>query len=118
MPRATRVWSIVGCISVAVVALTAQGGFVPAQYREGALPPIPIQALGGGEAFLELTVTSRGVVRAVRTLRATPPFTEAMSAAARRWQFRPAEEEMEPEPGRTSSDVRSDTSCTLSNTIF
>ena len=36
----------------------------------------------------------------VRTLRATPPFTDAMSNAVRGWQFRPAEEEMEPEPGK------------------
>ena len=64
----------------AVVTLAAQGGFVPALYRDGALPQIPIQAIGGGEAFLELTANSSGVVSAVRSLRATPPFTDAMSA--------------------------------------
>ena len=31
----------------AVVTLAAQGGFVPALYRDGALPQIPIQALAG-----------------------------------------------------------------------
>ena len=84
----------------AVVTLAAQGGLVPALYRDGALPQIPIQAIGGGEAFLELTVNSSGVVSAVRPLRATPPFTDAMSDTVRGWQFRPAEEELEPEPGK------------------
>ena len=82
-----------------VVTLVAQGRFVPAQYRDGALPMIPVQAIAGGEVFLELAVGSTGVVRAIRTLRATPPFTDAMSNAVRGWRFRPAEEEMEPEPG-------------------
>jgi len=90
-------WPII--VYGAVVAL-AQSGFVPARYRDGALPPIPIRAIGGGEAFLELTVSSSGVVSAVRTLRATPPFTEAMSNTVRSWQFHPAEGEIEPEPGQ------------------
>ena len=83
----------------AIVAL-AQARFVPAHYRDGALPQIPVQALGGGEVFLELTVSSTGGVSAVRILRATPPFTETLSQAVRGWRFVPAEEEMEPEPGR------------------
>ena len=83
-----------------IVALAAQGRVVPAQYRDGALPLIPVQAIAGGEVYLELTVSSSGVVSTVRTLRATPPFTDAMSNAVRGWQFRPAEEEMEPEPGQ------------------
>ncbi|MBI3490934.1 MAG: energy transducer TonB [Acidobacteria bacterium] len=98
MPVAKCAWPII--VYGALVALAAQGGFVPAQYRDGALPPIPILAIGGGEVFLELTVSSNGVVSAVRTLRATPPFTDAMSNTVRGWQFRPAEEEMEPEPGK------------------
>ena len=82
-----------------LVAL-AQGGFVPSHYREGALPQIPFQAVGGGEVFLELSVGSSGVVSAVRMLRTTPPFTDLMSQAVRGWRFVPAEEEIEPEPGR------------------
>ena len=84
---------------IAIVAL-AQARFVPAHYRDGALPQIPFQALGGGEVFLELTVTSTGGVSAVRILRATPPFTETLSQAVRGWRFVPAEEEMEPEAAR------------------
>jgi len=98
MPVAKCAWPII--VYGAVVALAAQSGFVPARYRDGALPPIPIRAIGGGEAFLELTVSSSGVVSAVRTLRATPLFTEAMSHTVRGWQFHPAEGEIEPEPGQ------------------
>lgn len=83
----------------ATIAL-AQAWFVPARYRDGALPQIPVQALGGGEVFLELNVSSAGGVTAVRTLRATAPFTEVLSQAVRGWRFVPAEEEMEPEAAR------------------
>ena len=89
-----------------IVALAAQGRFVPAQYRDGALPLIPVQAIAGGEVFSELAVSSSGVVSAVRTLRATPPFTDAMSNAVRSWRFRPAEEEGEPEPGKPVDPTR------------
>lgn len=88
------------CGCAAAIAMAGQGGFVPAQYREGALPQIPIQALGGGEVFVELSVSSGGVVSGVRTLRATPPFTEAVNDVVRGWHFRSAEEEVEPEGGK------------------
>lgn len=91
-------WPII--VYGAIVVLAAQGGFVPALFRDGALPQIPIQAIGGGEVRLELTVSSSGAVSAVKTLRATPPFTDAMSNAVRGWLFRPAEEETEPKPGK------------------
>jgi TonB family protein len=97
--RAARfAWPIIAC--GAFVTLAAQGGFVPARYRDGALPQIPIQAISRGEAFLELTVSSSGAVSAVRTLRATPPFTDALSNPVRGWQFLPAEEDVAPEPGK------------------
>lgn len=86
---------------VAVIAMAGpEGGFMPAQYRDGALPSIPIQAVGGGEVFVELSVSSSGVVSGVRTLRATPPFTDAVTNAVRGWQFRPAEEDVEPGAGK------------------
>lgn len=83
-----------------VIVALAQVPFVPAHYRDGALSQIPVQALGGGEVLLELTVSSTGGVSAVRALRATSPFTETLSQAVRGWRFVPAEEEIEPEPGR------------------
>ena len=85
----------------AIVGL-AQDQFVPAQYRGGSLPPIPFQAVGGGEVVLELSVSSSGAVSSVRILRATPPFTDVLDQAARRWQFAPAEDGV----GRRAVDSR------------
>jgi TonB family protein len=84
-------------VAVLVVVLTecatfaAPDRFVPARYVSGSLPPAPALAVSGGEVFLELLVTREGRVDSIRTLRTTPPFTEAMIAAARDWQFRPAQ---------------------------
>jgi TonB family protein len=77
------------------VAVSAQSRFRPAQYDGGPLPVVPVQAVGGGEVFLELTVTKTGIVADVKALRSTPPFTAAVAAAARAWRFRPAEQLME-----------------------
>jgi TonB family protein len=98
MSPVKRMRYLFGC--AAAIAMAGQAGFMPAQYRDGAPPQIPIQAVGGGEVFLELSVSSDGVVSGVRTLRATAPFTEAVNDAVRSWQFRPAEEEAEPEAGK------------------
>ena len=56
------------------------------------MPAISIQAVGGGQVFLELAVTKDGIVADVKALRSTPPFTAAFAAAARTWRFRPAEQ--------------------------
>jgi TonB family protein len=83
-------WLIaLACLGVAV---SAQSRFRPAQYAGGTLPVIPVQAVGGGEVFLELTVTKAGIVGDVKALRSTPPFTATFTAAARSWRFRPAEQ--------------------------
>jgi TonB family protein len=88
----------VACVLVAGVS--AQSGFVPARYRDGAVPPLPALPLGGGQVFLELTVGSDGRVTAVTPLRTTPPFTDLVARAVRGWHFDPAEEETEPGPGQ------------------
>src|SRR5262249_26768928 len=73
--------------------------YTPARLRGGDLPSTPVQAVGPGQVYLELAVTSAGAVSAVKTLRATPPFTEPLAAAVAAWRFRPAEEEMSaPDP--------------------
>ena len=72
---------------------------VPARYRGGVLPPIPIRALGGGEVSLEVSVSRDSVVTGIKVLRATPPFTDALSTAVQGWQFTPAEQDVEPVPG-------------------
>jgi len=70
-----------------------------AQYRDGALPRIPVEAISGGEVLLEVTVSSAGRVTGVKTLRHTPPFTDALTASVRSWQFRPAEDAAAPKQG-------------------
>ncbi|MES1256153.1 MAG: energy transducer TonB [Acidobacteriota bacterium] len=89
--------------SAAVARKEAEKDYVavaPAQYRAGALPGIPTVAISGGEAWLELTVDAEGRVTDIATLRHTAPFTEALTAAVRTWQFRPAEDAVRPETGR------------------
>ena len=70
----------------------ADGSFQPARYRGGAIPALSPTILAGGEVILELAVGSDGTVRDVKTLRATPPYTEALSFAVRAWKFEPAEQ--------------------------
>ena len=48
--------------------------------------------------MLEVDVTIGGAVRGVRTLRTTPPYTDAMIAATKTWRFAPGEIEVEPPP--------------------
>jgi TonB family protein len=79
---------------------------VPAQYRSGALPQIPILAVGGGEVLLEVSVSRDGVLTGIKVLRATPPFTNALTAAVYGWEFTPAEEEVAPEPGAPAGPKR------------
>jgi TonB family protein len=80
-----------------VASFAAQNQFVPAaRYRSGELPSIPIQAVGGGEVLIELTVAADGRVAAARALQTTPLFTEALSDVVPGWQFVPAEEAGKP----------------------
>lgn len=72
---------------------------VPAKYRGGAVPPIPIQAVSAGEVVLEVAVDRNGRVAGLKPLRATAPFTDAMAAAVRTWSFAPAEDAPAPAAG-------------------
>jgi hypothetical protein len=82
----------------AVILLTctllsaADGSFQPARYLDGGLPNLSPSILAGGEVILELAVARDGSVRDVKTLRATPPYTEALSFAVRSWRFQAAEQ--------------------------
>jgi TonB family protein len=64
--------------------------FQPAIYRTGALPALPVTAVGGGEVLLDAAVDARGAVTAVTELRVTPPFAQVFGDAVRGWLFRPA----------------------------
>jgi TonB family protein len=78
--------------SCAVVSLAAVDPFTPARYSAGSMPPMPLEAIGGGQVFLELTVTARGAVDGVKALRSTPPFTQVATDAVLGWRFLPADE--------------------------
>ncbi len=71
----------------------------PAKLTGGALPLIPVQAVSGGEVVLEVSVSRAGRVTAVKPLRHTAPFTDAMTAAVRTWTFTPAFDAPVPEAG-------------------
>ena len=87
------------CAALLFQAPSPAPPYLPAQYRSGAPPVVSIQAVGGGDVLLEISVSRDGDVTSVKTLRATPPYTDALSAAARGWQFLPAEQEIEPKAG-------------------
>ena len=70
-----------------------------AQLKGGALPQVPFQAVSGGEVVLEVSVSKAGRVTAVKPLRHTAPFTDAVVAAVRTWTFAPAEDAPVPSPG-------------------
>ena len=76
----------------AVAAVGAADPSTPARFRSGSLPAIPVQAVSGGQVFVELTVSETGGVVDVRVLRTTPPFSEPFVGAVRSWQFFPAAE--------------------------
>jgi TonB family protein len=74
------------CLAQALVA-GKQEDFASPRFVRGEVPLVPVLAVSGGEVFLEVLVTVDGRVEAVDVLRTTPPFTEALVDAVRRWQF-------------------------------
>jgi TonB family protein len=90
---------------ICLAVVQAQGPWTPAQYLAGGVPPLPRQALGGGQVVLELTVDDGGAVSAVKPLRTTPPFAAALGTEAQGWRFSPAEEER-PDPARPGAAAR------------
>jgi TonB family protein len=75
------------------IVATAQGALTtPPRLQSGAAPalPAPAAAVGGGQVFVELSISPAGAVTAITPLRTTPPFTQLLENAVRRWRFRPA----------------------------
>lgn len=70
-----------------------------AELQGGALPPIAVMAVAGGEVIVELTVNRDGVVESARTLRSTPPYSETLLTVLRGWRFAPAEDVLTPAAG-------------------
>jgi TonB family protein len=86
-------------------AAGAQAAFGPARYVSGNLPAVPALVVSGGQVFLEVLVAEDGRVDSIRTLRATPPFTDAVIEAIRGWRFKPAMEAAEPPAGQTVAPI-------------
>ena len=80
--------------AVLVAAISAQQPYAPARYARGAPPALPAMTVGGGQAFLELTIRPNGTVEAIKPLRSTAPFTQVLSDAVNGWQFTPALEDV------------------------
>lgn len=78
---------------VLATPLYAQEPYKPARYAAGARPELPALALGGGQAFVELTVGRDGSVEKVTPIRSTPPFTQGLIDAVSGWHFTPALED-------------------------
>ena len=103
--------SVVACLTIGVFAQT---GWKPAVFRDGMPPVIAFQAVGGGEVFVEATVTDAGRVGSLTTLRATPPFTQDVLDAVRTWRFQPAEQAL-PNP---AGDPRSIVTGTVESKVM
>lgn len=90
-PRLRTIAASMLLAGVTAASAAAQPGEPEAaRFRAGPLPPLPALVLGGGEVLVELDVTAEGRVETATVLRATPPFTELVLAAARQWAFEPA----------------------------
>ena len=83
----------IGLVTVALATtIAAQSGYTPARYLSGSTPALPALVVGGGEAFVELTIGRTGAVEQVTPLRSTPPFTQALVETVNSWRFRAATE--------------------------
>jgi TonB family protein len=105
MPRYVLVGILAVALSESAIA-GAQPGFMSARYVSGDLPVAPPLAVSGGEVFLEVLVADDGRVDSIRTLRTTPPFTDAVINAVRGWRFNPATEVAAPSTGQAGASTR------------
>ncbi len=99
MRTAGGAWIVVAALGTALAAQTS--GWTPPRWRGGAMPEIPIKALGGGQVLLEVNVSDGAEIDDVTVLRATEPFTADVASTVRAWQFAPATTMMPAEAGGT-----------------
>ena len=88
--RPAVVITIVGALCVPHLSQAQEPGYRAAKYAGGGLPGIAQQAVGGGEAIVELSIDTAGRVEKVTPIRTTPPFTEMLIDSVRGWKFEPA----------------------------
>ncbi len=75
--------SVVAVALLMPIAAFAQADIEPARFIDGSIPQMPPLAASGGDVMLSVAVSASGTVGAVDVLRSTPPFTEAVVAAAK-----------------------------------
>ena len=75
-------------VAVVVAGLSAQP--VSPLWKLGTLPSLPGVSVGSGEVLLEVPIDAGGRVGTIRTLRDSPPYTEALRSAVTNWIFEPA----------------------------
>ena len=71
----------------------AQETYEPARFGSGAIPGQPPLASTGARVVVELKIAPSGIVTDTVVVDDGPPYTEAITKAARTWRFRPAREE-------------------------
>jgi TonB family protein len=76
-------------LSALLLAAQMAGGptFVPARVVAATPPTLPIMAIGGGEVWLEVNLDANGGIAGIRPLRITPPYTDLVVNAVKRWRF-------------------------------
>jgi TonB family protein len=105
MYLARALWVGLGAALLAIPQPAELPPWKAAQFRGGVLPLTPVQAVAGGEVFVEATVNNNGAVGDVTTLRTSEPFGQYVLNAVRGWQFQPAEETVFTRPGDPRSIV-------------
>jgi len=100
--RAIQTSLVVASLGIGVFAQTSWN---PPRLREGALPLTPVQAVAGGEVFVQLGVTDAGLVSDVTALRTSPPFAQYVVDEVRGWRFQPAVRTAPKRPGDPRSIV-------------
>ncbi len=77
------------CGTVAV----AQESYDPARFGSGTIPGQPLLASTGALVVVELEIAPSGIVTDSVVIDDGPPYTAAITKAARTWRFRPARED-------------------------
>src|SRR4029453_836471 len=93
------------CAFALLLVTEREEAYSPARLRDGKVPPIPVNAVGGGEVRLELDVSTDGIVTRVTPLRTTPPFTELVTTAVREWKFFPARAVVNADAARSGTPI-------------
>jgi outer membrane biosynthesis protein TonB len=88
--RPALVIAIVGALFAPELSFAQEPDYRAARYAGGGLPGIAPQAIGPGEAIVELSIDATGRVEKITPIRSTPPYTQMLIDSVRSWSFEPA----------------------------